>query len=255
MAALKELSESPQGIELSVLSRRLGIPKSSAYYILETLLEGRFVEKDANGLYRVGPAAFLVGTGYLRNQSVTALFHQVAKEIVAACGETVQLAVLNGRQIVYIAKEEGTQPVRLVSEVGQSLPAHTTALGKVLLACLPSDRVDALFPPDSSLEGMTERSITSVSVLCQELRLVRERGYAHDFEETAEGLQCFAAPILAEGGKVIASMSVAAPSSRVDPQRKASLLSLIRKGAANLSRSLGCPPEIVERALRLEGGG
>lgn len=254
MAVLEELSESPEGVDLTTLSKRLEIPKSSAYYILETLLEDRFVEKDGKGLYRVGLGAFLVGTAYSRNQTVTALFHEAAKEIVATCGETVQLAILDGKSVVYVAKEEGTQPVRLVSEVGRSLPAHTTGLGKALLAHLSSDQFDTLFPPGSSLKRMTEKSVVSVSAVRQELRLVRERGYAHDFEETAEGLQCFATPIFEAGGELIAAMSVAAPSTRVDPNRRAALISLIKKGAANVSRSMGCPPEIAERALRLDGG-
>ena len=255
MRLLETLSQAPEPMALGTLSKHLGIPKSTTHYILETLRKGRFVERDRNGLYRVGLDAFLVGTAYSHNQTVMGLFHQAAKEIVGACGETVQLAILDERRVVYIAKEEGTQPVRLVSEVGRSLPAHTTGLGKALLAYLPSDRFDTLFPPGSSFEKMTERSIGSVSVLRQELRRVQEQGYAHDFEETAEGLQCFAAPIFGAGTELIAAMSVAAPSSRVDPGRKAVLISLIKKGAANVSRSMGCAPETVERALRLKSIG
>lgn len=255
MRVLEVLSEAGEPVSLSVLSNVLEMPKSTAHYILGTLCELGFVEKTQRGHFRLGLSAYRVGSAYLRQQSVVSAFKQTAKQMVADCREPVQLAVLDGTQIVYISKvEEGAAPVRLVSEVGTRLPAHTTALGKVLLAYLSNEQFDALFPPGSALSRMTDRSITSVSTLRQELQLVREQGYAHDLEETADGLQCFGAPIFGPGGEVMAAMSISVPSSRVDPERKTALISLLKRGAVQVSLSLGCLAETIGDALRLSEG-
>jgi IclR family KDG regulon transcriptional repressor len=242
MRALKcliYLSEHQDGVALAVIARDLRIPKTTAYYILETLVAEDFTTKDSHGAYRLGTQAFRVGNAYKSQLHITDQFHEVAKEVVARTGETVQLGILEGTRVVYIAKEEGTQQVRLVSKVGSSLPAHTTALGKVLLAGIAPESLAVLYPPYTKLERLTEHSITSLELLTNQLETVRENGYAQDCEETSLDLQCFAAPVIGERGHVIAAISVSAPTNRVNAERCDLLISIIKKAAAQMSYLLG----------------
>lgn len=239
---LEELAASDAPRSLKDLSARTCLPKSTVYAILATLEARRYVERDPAGAVRLGLKAFEVGSAYTRDISLTEAFHQTARRLVAESGETIQLAILDGADVVYIAREDGTQPVRLFSFVGKRLPAHATALGKVLLAALLDPSLDSLLS-ERPLRKLTARTISSIHKLKSELATVRERGYAHDDEETADGLQCLAAPIFDHACQVRAAMSISVPTARMDPPRFARNLHLIQDGAREVSERLGgCVP-------------
>jgi DNA-binding IclR family transcriptional regulator len=165
-------------------------------------------------------------------------FYQAARKIVEECGETVQLAILDQTEVIYVAREDGTQPVRLISYVGKRLPAHATGLGKVLLAALPDGSFDSLFSK-RPLAALTARTISSVNQLKAELRLVRERGYAHDNQESAEGLECLAAPIFDHTGQVIAAISVSLLSARASPEHFQCILRSVQRAVREISDRMG----------------
>jgi IclR family acetate operon transcriptional repressor len=165
-------------------------------------------------------------------------FRPVAARLVAECGQTIQLGVLDDREVVYVAKVDGTEPVRLVSHDGARLPAHTTALGKALLASLPPDDFERLYRR-RTLTPRTRYSIVSLETLRAEVDAIRGQGFACDHEETALGLYCVAACVMGRDGKAVAAVSISIPGHRMREDRFAEMADRVRRTASAISASLG----------------
>lgn len=175
----------------SDLARRLGLPKSSIANLCAALEEAGFLVR-VDGRYELGPRLAELGSAYLRKSDLLTSFRDACGRLQTASQETVQLAVLDGLEVVYLARHDGTQPIRLASDIGGRMPAVCTGLGKATLAELDpriaEDRVRQvpLFP------ALTPNSIRNVPDLMAELDRTRERGYAVDNEENTVGVVCFA---------------------------------------------------------------
>jgi DNA-binding IclR family transcriptional regulator len=225
-------------VTLHDLTAHTGLPKSSVFVILSTLETLRYIERDAANNYRLGPKAIQFGAIATQTTNLNQLFHQAARKIVEECGETVQLAILDQTEVIYIGREEGTRPVQLVSRIGRRLPAHATGLGKVLLAALPDETLDALYDKPA-LPALTANTIRSVNQLKVELSLVREQGYAHDNQESAVGLNCLAAPIYDHSGQAVAAISVSFLSARASPDHCQCILRSVQRAAQEISERMG----------------
>jgi DNA-binding IclR family transcriptional regulator len=154
------------------------------------------------------------------------------------CDETVQVGVLEDRHVLYVAKADSRRLVRLVSTVGARLPAHCTALGKVLLALLPPDELQARLR-GVTLERMTPRSIGEMGDLLAQLDTVRRQGYAAEQSESNEDVGCVAAPVRDEAGRNVAAISISVPLSRLDAPRRDALREAVMRGAERFSARLG----------------
>lgn len=229
-------ADSPMGV--TALSRSLGLPKASVFRIVISLeLEG-FVERLDGNRFQIGRSAFEVGAAYTRDSGLESAFRTVAKRLVAEHNETVQLAILVDTDVLYIGREESSEPVRLVSRLGTRLPASCTALGKALLSGLSAEQLRSLLP-HRGLVQLTSNSHHYLASLAEDLELARRRGWAHDMEEAAVGLQCFASPIRDAGGNHLAAISIAVPSQRVSSERQIVLGQAVKAAAFEISRMLG----------------
>ncbi len=235
---LRTLAAADRPLGVSELSRILDLPKSSVFRIVATLEQEELLERLDGDRFRIGILAFEIGSAYAARSDLQSAFHQIARRLVEDHNETVQLAILVGTDILYIGKEDSSQPVRLVSEVGTRLPAHTTSLGKALLSCLSEDELHSLYP-NVRLAQRTPNSHTSLSSLIQDLSKVRERGWAHDNEEAGLGLQCVGSPIRDEAGRPIAAVSIAVPSQRMSAERLVRLAEAVSRAASEISSLLG----------------
>ncbi len=239
LSVLTLLADHPDGMGVSELARALGVPKSSLYVVLTTMEQREFIVKDpVTKQYTLGPQLLVLGLAYIQRINLLKEFQTLAAEVARECGETVQLAILRGRNVLYIGKQDGTQPVRLASEVGSELPAHTTALGKSLLAGLSDSALDELYD-GVSLEKRTPKSIDNLSDLKREIAEVRARGYAVDRGETLEDLRCVGAPIYDAHGSVVAAVSISVPITRMSDDREKELARQVCSLAQELSRRLG----------------
>ena len=239
LRVLVVLANHGDGMGVSELARALNVAKSSLYVVLSTLEQHDFIVKDpATKRYTLGPQLLVLGLAYVQRINLLKEFQALAPEVARECGETVQLAILRGRNVLYIGKQEGTQPVRLASEVGSELPAHTTALGKSLLAGLTEEEIDKLYE-GVVLEKRTARSIDNVEDLNRELADVRDKGYAVDRGETLDDLRCVGAPVYDAQGNVVAAVSISVPLTRMDEAREQELAQRVRALAQELSRRLG----------------
>ncbi|MGA3220865.1 MAG: IclR family transcriptional regulator C-terminal domain-containing protein [Acidimicrobiales bacterium] len=165
-------------------------------------------------------------------------FARMARGLPVASRETVQLSTLVGREVVYLARHDGTQPLRLGTEVGTRFPASCTATGKAMLATLDDAQVRELFS-DYAFPRRTVRSIQTLELLTADLARTRDRGYAIDDEEANEGVICVAVAIPSTPGSELYGVSVTILKARVDDYLRDMLVSDLRALATDMANPLG----------------
>lgn len=212
---LKEFSRGSREIGVTELSRRLGIGKSTAHRLLNTLAEERLLEQDPDtGAYRLGLAMYELGASVSMHTDLHEACSPIVDQLRNATRETVQVAVLDGREVVYVERRESPQTLRLFGRVGHRNDAHCTSTGKLLLAFLPPYRLVGVLD-GWELSRKTPHTITDLDRLRQELDLVRQRGWAENVNEAEMGVASVAAPIRNGLGEVVAAVSVAGPLQRL----------------------------------------
>jgi DNA-binding IclR family transcriptional regulator len=244
--ALRLLEEFRGEMEIGVaeLARRLGLHKNNVFRLLATLEELHYIEQNAlTGRYRLGIATLQLGHAYSRSRPLLARGPVYLEALAEETGESAHLGVLDDFQVVHVS---GVAPDRLVTSslrIGRRLPVHCTALGKVLLGCAPEQEREAFDKQVVARDGLvprTRRSIDDPVKFFEHIRTVAGQGFALDLEECEEGLTCAAAPVYDYSGKVVAALSISAPSCRAG---EASLLEhvlpQVTSAAERLSRELG----------------
>jgi DNA-binding IclR family transcriptional regulator len=190
-AILDVLAESPsEAPGPSELARRLSLPKSSIANICNALADIGLVRRIGTG-FALGRKLAELGGAYLASVDLVQEFYDACRLLPTGSEETVQLAILDGLEMTYLARHDGRQPVRLTSQIGRRLPATVTATGKAALASLDEADVARRLDGVSELPVLTPNSIGSIEALREDLATVRGRGYAMDDEETVEGVVCF----------------------------------------------------------------
>ncbi|SHL79072.1 IclR family transcriptional regulator [Actinacidiphila paucisporea] len=175
---------------LASVQESVGYPKSSLYMLLRTLVDLGWIETDATGTrYGIGVRALLVGTSYIDGDEVVAAARPTLDRMSDDTSETIHLARLDGTSVVYLATRQSQHYLRPFTRVGRRLPAHSTSLGKALLATYTDEQVRKLLP--ETLEPLTEHTHTDREKLIAELAVIREQGFAVDREENTLGLRCF----------------------------------------------------------------
>jgi DNA-binding IclR family transcriptional regulator len=223
------------------ITELLQLPRTTVHELLTTLVDRGYLDAvpGAPITYRLGMRTFQLGSQFADRLDLVREAQEAAAEVALACDETVHVAVLDGTDVVYIAKVDSTHPVRMVSAVGRRLPAHCTAVGKVLLAGLSPEALDVRYPAGASLPAMTPHSITSPAKLRLLLRQVCADGVGYDDCESNEAVRCVSAPVYDHTDGLIAAISISAPTIRWSEQRQGEWAELVRAGAATLSRRLG----------------
>ncbi len=240
LGILENVDGSLRGTGVSELSRRLGLGKSTVHRLCATLEHRGYLVRDPHtGRYRLSLRLFQIGSAALSELDLPRRALPALEALAAAVEETVHLAVLDGDEIVFIAKVDSPHPLRLYSQVGRRSPAHCTALGKVLLAhAAPEVRSRILARP---LRRYTATTITDPAMLERTLEDVRRRGYAVDDQEFEEGIRCVAAPVRDYTGRVVAALSVSAPAARLPRARFPALAEHVIAAAGQVSHALGHP--------------
>ncbi|MFD9223979.1 IclR family transcriptional regulator [Streptomyces sp. NPDC060064] len=211
------------------LAEELGVPRSSMYALLQTLIDRGWVRTDATGsLYAIGIRALLTGTSYLDSDPLVRAAHPYLHEASDALGETIHLARLDGADVVHLATRESHEYVRTFSRVGRRLPAHAGALGKAL----PAERPDELFP-EGGLEQLTPNTHTDRAVLAADLAAIRERGYAVDREEGVTGIAGFGFALRHEAPATDA-ISCSVPVARLTEEHERQIVAVMREVRAKI---------------------
>ncbi len=224
---------------LAGLSERLGVHKSTVHRLLMVLERYRLVEKrHQNGKYRLGLKLFELGSKAVAQLDLRERAEPFLQRLVLETGETAHLCILDEGEVVYLEKVEASRTFRIPSRVGRRNPAHCTAVGKALLAFLPEKELTDVVRK-RGLRAYTRNTITTVAHLQSELQRIREHGYTVDNEEIEEGLRCIGAPVRDYSGKVVASLSIAGPASRLTEEKIPPLARSVMAAAHDLSAALG----------------
>jgi DNA-binding IclR family transcriptional regulator len=238
LRVLRFLASQPDPVPLDRIARACGLPRSTAYHLVTAMIEEGFVVHLADEhRYGLGVAAFEVGSGYSRQEPLQRISRRTLADLVDRTSQTSHLAVLHGRDVLYVVEERAPGRAPLVTDVGVRLPAHLTASGRAILSALPAAQVRALYPDPTSFVDRTGSGPRTLSALRAVLSQTRRRGYAVEEGEVSPGLSSVAAPVLDHNGHPVAGVAVTfADDAGLDAQLVAEE---VRRSATALTRRLG----------------
>jgi len=232
---LEELAGTPSGLGVTDLARRSELPQGTTHRLLRTLLAQGWVRQQADRRYVLG--ARLIPVGAAAERSLAGGAHRYLAELVAVSGESANLAVLEGDHVAYVAQVASPHRLRMFAEAGNRVPAHSTGVGKLLLAQLGGEQVQSLLHR-TGLPARTPQTVTSVEALRRELAEVRAAGHALDRGEEESWVRCIAVGVPGPGGAVVAAMSVSGPEARFGAEAAEALLPDLHRVADRFGASL-----------------
>lgn len=239
LAVLEFLARSKSGFSTSEISRRLGLPKSSTYLIVETLESRGFLQKNRQtGRYHFGLKLISLSRHAIENLDLRDEARPFLRSLMQQTQLIAHMAVLDGTEAMIVEKVEAPGTGRQTSFVGRRLDVHSTAVGKALVAYVSDDELEMI----AKLKGFPKRNdntITSLMALKRELAQVRALGYSLDNEEDEIGARCVGAPVFDANSSLVAAISVAGSVAHIPDERIQDLANLVKLTAAQLSSHLG----------------
>ncbi|MDF1521869.1 MAG: IclR family transcriptional regulator [Trueperaceae bacterium] len=220
---------------LNDLSAASQLPKSTVHRLAGVLVDHGFL-RTADFRYFLGYRLMELGERARQQVPLSGLARRHMEAIASRTSETIHLGELTGREIVYLEKVEGARGLQMRSRVGLMSPAAATAMGKAMIAFLPETAWGGYFADEPP---RTPSSITTVDTFVEELRAVREQGFAFDREENEVGICCVAAPIWDASGQVVAAVSLSGAVIYIPPDRLATLAHDVVACAVAISQELG----------------
>lgn len=232
-----------QSLALGVteIARAVGLHKATAHRIVSTLVSFGYLERAADGQkYRLGLRLIDLGFLVVRRMDLRREALPYMNQLARRWGEACDLSVFNNDEVFYVEMIPSLHALTIAASVGRRLPFHATASGKLFLANLEPDHVDALLK--KPLERHTANTITNVGELRTQLEIIRERGYAVDDEELENGIRSVAAPVRDHQGKMIAAISLPSPASRMTLERIPEIARDLIETTRTISRRMGWQP-------------
>ncbi|MEV1133968.1 IclR family transcriptional regulator [Rhodococcus coprophilus] len=233
VTVLHAFTADDHGVSLAELGRRTGLAKGTLHRVVNDLMNVRLLEKDASG-YRLGGQMFELGMRASVERRLLEVAIPFMEDLYERTHETVHLGVPEGTEVVYVSKIGGHRPAPAPSRVGGRMPMYCTAIGKALLAFSSP----ALFA-DVVADGLarkTPRTITAPGRFRAHIDRIAETGVAFEYEESAVGLVCVAAPVLVGDDDPVAAISVTGPATRFRPEKHAAA---VKAAAAGVAATLG----------------
>ncbi|WP_137171834.1 IclR family transcriptional regulator C-terminal domain-containing protein [Massilia sp. HP4] len=238
LVVLRAFSDVPGPQTIAQLSQRTGIPRAAVRRCLHTLRQLGYVDAELNN-FSLQPKVLALGYAYLSSTPLTTSAQPCLDGLSRQLGESSSLAVLEDDQVLYVARASASRVMSVSLGTGSRLPAYCTSLGRVLLAHLPQDELEA-YLGRTELAPRTEHTIVERNALRAVLAQVREQGYAINNEELELGLRSIAVPVRGAAGRVVAALNVGAQATRVSPERMvADFLPVLRHSAQELSMLVG----------------
>lgn len=230
---LERMADAGGEVALSDLAESSGLPLPTIHRIMRTLVGAGYARQQPSRRYALGPR--LIRLGETASRALGSWARPYLAELTEVVGETSNMAVLDGEQVVYVAQVPSQHSMRMFTEVGRRVDAHATAVGKALLAHLPEDTaVQAL--QRSGMRAQTERTITNVDAMREELARIRQVGYALDDGEQEVGVRCYAVAV--PGAPSNTALSISGPESRMSRVSTSEVVPLMQRLARELSAEL-----------------
>jgi IclR family acetate operon transcriptional repressor len=203
---------------MTQIAEQIGINKSTVHRLLGTLEKRRFVQRDpATGAYRLGIRLLQMSYLTLEQNDLRRLATPFLRRLCDLYQENVDLSVLDDVDVVFVNHLEGPQRIRVASATGQRLPAFATASGRANLAFLPEERVRGILA--RGMPRYTQYTPVTLEAILEDLRLIRERGFALSEQEYEDGINAVAAPIVGDGDRSFAAVAIVGPTYRLSRER------------------------------------
>ncbi len=245
---LELLAGSGREMQLREIAETTGLNVSTCHHLLSTLVKRGYAGQNPRGrTYFVGSKVLELSDGRLRQFSILDVAMPALHDLNRATGESIHLAVMQGYDLTTLAKLDSTRPIRVATDgIGKANAAHATATGKAILAWLPETEIARVIA-EKGLSRFTDRTITGIADLMEELRHVRRNGYAIDREEFQPDVTCIGAAIRDHTGAVIGSLSSSMPDTRATGEHFELVREAVRNTATILSELLGNPKDQSSR--------
>lgn len=241
LRVLRYLARQPEPVPMARIAQAVGLPRSTTYHLLNAMVEEGFVVHLADERrYGMGVAAFDVGSGYLRQEPLQRIAHRPLARLVDSIGQSAHLAVLHGRDVLYLIEERAPGRPPLVSDVGVRLPAALTASGRAILAALPAAQVRALYPDRAAFVDRHGTGPQSLTALRSLLTDTRRRGHAAESGEVTPGFESVAAAVVDHNNHPVASIAITYP--QWEPPDLTDTVTAVRRTAAVVSSRLAGRP-------------
>jgi DNA-binding IclR family transcriptional regulator len=238
LQVLKSFSVTEPVLGVTEIARRIGLSPSTVYRALVTLAEEGLVERDSGSdRYRLSVGVVALAGPLLANLDIREVARPYLEQLALASRESVNLGIWNRVEAVNIEQVPGPGIIKHLAPLGRRNPAHASATGKTLLAFAPQHELQEVL--DRGLYRLTDRTIVDSAILIQELARVRRDGYALNNEEMVNELVAFAAPVFDHRGRVVAAVSVSAPSFHAPAERFPFFAALVIDTAKDISRRMG----------------
>lgn len=241
---LNLLSESSQGVSLSVLARQAKLPTSTTHRLLSTLQEEGFVRFSNEFLtWSVGVQAFVVGNAFMRSRNVGQIAHKFLIGLMEQSGETANLAIHNNDTAVFLQQVESRELMRALASPGAAVPLYCSGVGKAFLAGLAAEARERLVA-DMEIRRLTAKTVASREELQREILEARGRGFVIDDEEHAVGLRCVASAVFDENHRPVAAISLSGPTVRITDRRLEHLGRVVLRTALAITAEYGGRPPL-----------
>lgn len=238
LVILKALSGS-SGMSLTELADETSQSPATVYRVLCTFQSHHMVDFDAAlQIWSIGKESFRIGSAFLGRKNIIEQSREAMRRLTADTGETSNLAIADGSQVIFLSQVETSQPIRAFFRPGTTGPIHASGIGKALLAFHSDESVQTIIE-NQGLAAFTDKTVTDSQTLQNQLQDIRELGWAIDDEERTEGMRCIAAPIFNEHGEAIAGVSISGPTVRLPLEQEKSQGQRVRACADEITRAIG----------------
>lgn len=212
---LELLSDNQREMGVTEIAQELNMGTSTVYRLLTTLkCRGYIIQDRQTSKYTLGAKLFILGSKVQNIATLIKIVTPFLKSLSQSIDETINFGILEDKEVICLYKIESKEMLRAGLEVGAKIPAHCTALGKILLAFLSESEIRMLYGDNEKLSTFTPNTISSLEELKESLKKIKKQGYAIDKEEFKKGVNCLGIPIINSKGKTIAAISIAGPASR-----------------------------------------
>lgn len=254
LALLEMLAAAPEPLTLTEFSDATALPKSTLVRLLAVLSEMEYlVRVDERPSYRLGHKVQRLAAAYVSNLDLTVVAERYLQPVATRTGQTANLGVLDGDQVLHICVAEPDRPLRFTSSLGARDHTYATGLGKVLLSALPDDQIAAAVPAEP-FPSFTENTMTTLADLRKDLKKVARRGFALDDNERSAGLRCVAVPVRVDGD-ALAAISVSGPAGEFSTAKQQVYVSALEEAAKAVTDDpdFVTALRILHRSLRVAG--
>ncbi|WP_409342458.1 IclR family transcriptional regulator [Paenibacillus sp. MBLB4367] len=243
IAIIETLFKHDEPIGVSELCKMVDIPKTSVFFILNTLDHHEYITKTEDGKYKLGTKFLTIGLTQLSKIEIRELARPLMDKLLRETGFTVHLAVLDNGEAMYLEKVESGKFVKFSTYVGQRLPLHASGVGKAMAAYIPDDRLDQILET-RGMPQKTENTITNAADFKKALDVIRKQGYSTEDEEGELGIRCIGSAIFDHTKQLKAAISITGLRTDMPIQQIPALGALVNQAAQDISRRLGFPQQV-----------